>query len=75
MAVRDIHSWQHLQEEIITTTGNRYSHQSMSKYASGTATVPPEFVQDFAKTLGLDEDQRSKLAWHYAYESRAEHQS
>ena len=75
MVERDIHSWQHLEEEIVTATGNRYSHQSLSKYAIGTTLTPPEVVQDFAKTLELDEDERWRLAWRYAYESRAEPRS
>lgn len=70
MLDRNIRSWTQLEEEIDRATGERYSHQSMSKYAAGTSTIPPEFVQAFANTLELTSSERSELAEQFTYYSR-----
>lgn len=67
---RDIRSWTQLEEMITRKTGEKYSHQSMSKYASGASAIPPEFVQAFRKTLDLSDEERGDLAEQYAYHSR-----
>ncbi len=72
MAERGINSWTHLEDLIKEKTGNKRSHQNMSKYAFGDVQTPYEFVHDFADALGLDEAERRELAWKYTYESRPE---
>lgn len=67
---RDIRSWTQLGEEIFEATGERHSHQSMSRYASGQTVIPPEFVWDVTETLGLSKTERLDLAEQYAYHSR-----
>lgn len=69
MTERDIRSWTQMEEKIKEATGRSYSHQSMSKYASGISTVPPEFVRDVCATLDLGAEERTELAERYAYES------
>lgn len=66
---RDIRSWTQLEEMIARKTNEGYSHQSMSKYASGASAIPPEFVRDFSVTLDLTQSERSELAEQYAYHS------
>ena len=72
MADRNIRSWVQLAAQIHETTGRSYSHQSMSKYASGTTQTPSEFVESFAEALGLSRAERRDLAEQYAYHSRPE---
>ncbi len=66
---RDIRSWTQLEEMIARKTDDAYSHQSMSKYASGASAIPPEFVQAFSKTLDLSQAERSELAEQFTYHS------
>lgn len=66
---RDVRSWTQLEEMIHRRTGQRYSHQSMSKYAAGASAIPPEFVQAFSTTLELPKSERTELAEQYAYHS------
>lgn len=40
---------------------------SVSEYFRGTYDPPPQFMVDFAEAFGLDENQRRRLAWVYAY--------
>jgi hypothetical protein len=75
MVERDIRSWTQLEERIHTATGERYSHQSMSKYAAGSSAIPPEFVVAVSHTLGLEGDERSNLAEQYAFHSLPEEEA
>lgn len=71
MQRRDVHSWSHLSELVAEKTGREYSHQSISKYASGKVqAIPPEFVVAVCDTLQLDKQERLDLAEQYAYYSR-----
>lgn len=69
---RDVRSWTQLEGMIQRTTGEKYSHQSMSKYASGATPPPPEFVQAFTRTLKLTAVERANLAEQFTYHSLPE---
>ncbi len=69
---RDVRSWTQLEGMIQRATGEKHSHQSMSKYASGASQTPPEFVQAFAATLKLTEAERAGLAEQFTYHSLPE---
>ncbi len=66
---RDVRSWLQLEEMIMRKEGERYSHQSMSRYAAGASAIPPEFVRAFSKTLNLSEAERAELSDRYTYHS------
>ncbi len=67
---RDIRSWLQLEEMIVRKTGERFSHQSMSRYAAGASAIPSEFVKAFCETLNLSDSERADLADQYTYHSR-----
>jgi hypothetical protein len=69
---RDVRSWSSLGEMLKAEVGVEFSHQSMSKYAAGTVSIPPEFVAGVAQVLRLSESERAELAVAYAYASRAD---
>lgn len=70
MLDRDIRSWMQLSRMIEAQTGERYPHQSMSKYATGDSAIPVKFVGAFAETLALTSEERTDLAEQLAYHSR-----
>ena len=40
---------------------------SVSEYFRGTYNAPPQFMADFANVFDLNEEERGRLAWIYAY--------
>ncbi len=59
---------------IQNVTGYKVSGQVLSKYLYGEYVPKPGFVRAFAEAFELTPQERGKLAWVYAYDSRPEHE-
>lgn len=50
------------------------SGQAVSQYMYGRSFPKSEFIQAFAEAFELTAQERGRLAWVYAYDSRPEHE-
>ena len=71
---RDVRGPYNIAYRIENVTGYKVSGQVLSKYMYGRSFPKPEFVRAFTEAFELTPQERGKLAWIYAYDSRPEHE-
>ncbi len=69
---RDIRGPYNIASYVQSVTGYEASGQTVSQYMYGKSFPKSEFTQAFAKAFELTPQERGKLAWVYAYDSRPE---
>ena len=71
---RDVRGPYNIANHVKNATGYEASGQVLSKYLYGEYVPKREFVSAFAEAFELTPQERGKLAWVYAYDSRPEHE-
>jgi transcriptional regulator with XRE-family HTH domain len=71
---RDVRGPYYIAYQLQTATGYEASGQTISKYMYGRSSPKREFIKAFAEAFELTPQERSELAWAYAYDSRPEHE-
>jgi hypothetical protein len=71
---RDVRGPYKIAHYLQSLTGYEASGQVVSKYMYGKSFPKREFIEAFARAFELTPQERGKLAWVYAYDSRLEHE-
>jgi hypothetical protein len=71
---RDVRGPYNIAHQLQSLTGYEASGQVVSQYLYGRFSPKREFIAAFAKAFELTPQERGKLAWVYAYDSRPEHE-
>jgi predicted transcriptional regulator len=71
---RDVRGPYNIAHQVQNATGFEVSGQVVSQYLYGRFSPKREFITAFAEAFELTPQERGKLAWVYAYDSRPEHE-
>ena len=71
---RDVRGPYNIAHYVQSITGYEVSGQMVSQYMYGRSFPKREFIKAFAEAFELTPQERGKLAWVYAYDSRPEHE-
>ncbi len=71
---RDVRGPYNIAQYVQGITGYEVSGQMVSQYMYGRSFPKREFIKAFAGGFELTPQERGKLAWVYAYDSRPEHE-
>ena len=71
---RDVRGPYNIAHYVQSRTGYEASGQMVSQYMYGRSFPKREFIEAFAEAFELAPQERGKLAWVYAYDSRPEHE-
>ncbi len=71
---RDVRGPYNIASHVQSVTGYEASGQGVSQYMYGRSFPKSEFIQAFAEAFELTPQERGRLAWVYAYDSRPEHE-
>ncbi len=69
---RDVRGPYNIAYQVQDVTGYEVSGQMVSQYMYGRSFPKREFIEAFAEAFELTPQERGKLAWVYAYDSRPE---
>ena len=67
---RDVRGPYNMAQQVQSLTGYEASGQVVSQYLYGRSSPKREFIAAFAEAFELTPQERGKLAWVYAYDSR-----
>ncbi len=71
---RDVRGPYNIAQYVQSLTGYEASGQAISQYMYGRFFPKREFIEAFTEAFGLTPQERGRLAWVYAYDSRPEHE-
>ncbi len=71
---RDVRGPYNIAQYVYSLTGYEASGQVVSQYMYGKSVPKREFIKAFAEAFELTPQERGRLAWGYAYDSRPEHE-
>ena len=71
---RNVRGPYNIAHQVQSLTGYEASGQVVSQYLYGRSSPKRVFIAAFAEAFELTPQERGKLAWVYAYDSRPEHE-
>jgi hypothetical protein len=71
---RDVRGPYNIAQHLQSLSGYEASGQAVSQYMYGRSFPRREFIAAFAEAFELSPQERGRLAWVYAYDSRPEHE-
>ncbi len=71
---RDVRGPYNIAQHLYSLSGYEASGQAVSQYMYGRSIPKRQFIEAFAEAFELTPQERGRLAWVYAYDSRPEHE-